>query len=186
MVQQRPGLSICPACGGIVAWSAQCCPHCGFRPPSIARPANQTAVALGLAGLLLTVGTFMPWLSISGFLSASSSGLDGDGLGAFALATGITFLVLAAMNMGNVGLGQNARAVAILGGAAVIAVVAWETLTIGYSTGTTMPGLFGTEDTSFVISVGIGLFVSGSGGLIGLLVGLVGRRSPEQFGRRSF
>jgi hypothetical protein len=179
-VQQRPGLSTCPACDGIVAWSATHCPHCGFRPPSIVRPTNQTAIALGLAGLLLTVGTFMPWMSISGFFSASSNGLAGDGLGAVALATGITFLVLAAVNRDNVGLGQNVRVVAILGGTAAIAVVAWETMTTGYSTGTMLSGFAGLEDTSFVISVGIGLFVSGLGGLIALMVGLVGRRSPEQ------
>jgi hypothetical protein len=182
MVQERPGLSICPACGGVVAWSATHCPHCGHRPPSIARPANQTAIALGLAGLLLTVGTFMPWMSVSGLFSFSSNGLAGDGLGAVALATGIAFLVLAAMNLGDVGLGQVVRVLAIVGGTAAIAVVAWEAMSIGYSAGNMLDGPAEFGDMSFVMSVGIGLFVSGLGGMIGLLVGLVGRRSVAQYG----
>ena len=52
-------LTACRSCGGVVAWEAKSCPHCGQRKPAGKRPpqpASKMAIA-GAAGLII----FMIW-----------------------------------------------------------------------------------------------------------------------------
>jgi hypothetical protein len=74
---QAPQLFQCPACGGPVALTAASCPHCGYRPPSSVKAGlNTSAVVIGLAALLVAVGSFLPWATVSSIFSISRSGVD--------------------------------------------------------------------------------------------------------------
>lgn len=162
---QTPGLFRCPACGGPVAATAASCPHCGYSPAATTRGTNTAAVGLGLGGLLVAGGSFLPWITVSGLLSVSRNGLDGGGDGLITLGLGIALALVAVASFSGTGLPLWSRALGFLGGLGALAVAIYDGVDVARAAAGISTGLASG-------SVGAGIFVVGAGGGLAILVAL--------------
>lgn len=53
--KRQAGLTACKTCGGVVAWEAKACPHCGQKKPAGRKPVSRQATVLVLLGLGLFI-----------------------------------------------------------------------------------------------------------------------------------
>jgi hypothetical protein len=166
-MQQAPKIFPCPACGGSVAYTAVACPHCGYRPPGArtGNTINTPAIALGLGGLLVAIGSFLPWITLSSIISVSRSGLDGGGDGMVTLGIGVVLALVAAVNLGGAGVGSGSRLLALLGGFAAVVVAIID----GSDVANRVAGL---SSAYAVGSIGMGIYVVGIGGGVAILVAI--------------
>lgn len=150
-MSQSPSLFQCPACGAPVAYSAASCPQCGYRPPAAAKGANQAVLALGVGGLLVAAGSFLPWVTVSGLLSISRSGIDGGGDGLVTLTLGIVLALVAAGAFSSGGLGRFSRVIGVLCGLAAFGIAVYD--------GTNLARLSATFSGLASVSVGAGIYM---------------------------
>ena len=172
-MEQSPNLFSCPACGGPVAYTAAACPHCGWRSAGAqaGNTVNTAAIALGIGGVLVAVGSFLPWITLSSIISASRSGLDGGGDGMFTLGIGVVLALVAVVNLGSAGVGSGSRVLAFLGGVGAVALID------GSDVASRVASFSSTYATG---SVGMGIYVVGIGGGVAILVALFGPTKPKQ------
>ncbi len=168
-MEQAPQLFSCPACAGLVAYTAAACPHCGWRPAgSLAgNTVNTAAIALGIGGVLVAVGSFLPWIAVTSIISASRSGIDGGGDGMFTLGIGVVVALVAVANLRVAGLGSGSRVLALLGGLGAVALAIID--------GSDIANRVASISSTYVSgSVGMGLYVVGIGGGVAILVAIFG------------
>ena len=158
----------CPACHGPVAYSAASCPHCGYRPPSASRGFNTSAIALGVGGVLIAVGSFLPWATVTTFISLSFSGMDGDGK--FTLGIGIILGLVALASLNAERIRGVAGLLGFLGGLAAVAVAIVDGSSVAQYSGASEYAL---------VSVGAGIYAVGVGGAVAMLAALLGVRRPS-------
>jgi len=156
-MSQSPGLFQCPACGGPVAYSAASCPQCGYRPPTAAKGVNLAVPGLGVGGLLVAAGSFLPWVTVSGLLSISRSGIDGGGDGLFTLTLGIVLALVAAGAFSSGELGRFSRVIGVLCGLAALGIAVYDGTNLA-RIGASISGL-----ASVSIGAGIYMVVVGAG-----------------------
>ena len=174
MMVQYPGLlQQCPLCGGMVASNAPACPHCGYRPAGAA-PAthsiNVAALTLGLGGVLIAVGTFLPWVTVTSFISVSRSGIDLGSDGIITLTIGMIIVLVAAVSFSDSGLGGLERILGLLGGAAAVAIAVIDAADLAHR-------IAGLSSSALAIgSIGVGLYVVAIGAGTAVLVALLGGR----------
>lgn len=162
-MSQSPGLFQCPACGCPVAYSAASCPQCGYRPPTAANGVNLAVLGLGVGGLLVAAGSFLPWVTVSGFLGISRSGIDGGGDGMITLALGVV-LVLAAAGLNSGGIGLLSRGLGVVCGIAALGVAAYDGINLARLAGNVSSGLVSVSVGAgiYIVIVGAGLAVIAS------------------------
>ena len=168
-MEQAPKLFACPACGGSVAYTAVACPHCGYRPPGTraGNSINVAAIALGIGGLLVAVGSFLPWITVSSLFSLSRSGLDGGGDGIFTLGIGVVLVLVAVVSFAGAGLGWYSRLLGLLGGLGAVAIATMD--------GSDLANRLATVSSAYVSgSVGMGIYVVAIGGGVAILVAILG------------
>jgi hypothetical protein len=169
---QSPYLFPCPACGGQVASTAASCPHCGYRPVTAVTGPNWSALGLALAGLCSAIGSFLPWVTASSFISVSRNGIDGGGDGVFTLAIGGFLVILAIINFDGRGLGTPIRILSFLAGVAALAIVFVDGRDVAR---------IATGSQYLTVSIGIGLIVVGiAGGIAVVTAALAPRRTGIQ------
>ena len=173
-MQQAPKIFACPACGGSVAYTAVACPHCGYRPPGgpAGSTMNTAAIALGLGGLLVAIGSLLPWITVTSIISASRSGLDNGGDGMFTLGIGVVLALVAFVNLRGAGVGSGSRVLALLGGLGAIALAVID----GSDVANRVASFSSTYATG---SVGMGLYVVGIGGGLAILVAIFGSKAAQ-------
>jgi hypothetical protein len=150
-------------------WPSTPPPPAPAAPPAwsqVTKGFNTTAVALGLGALLIGVGSFLPWITVSSIVSSSRSGLDG-GDGVLTLAIGIVLVLVAFANFSGGGLGPASRALSLLGGLGAIGIAIYD----GIDVSSQIAGISSVDVSG---SVGMGLFVVGIGGGVAVLVALFG------------
>jgi hypothetical protein len=150
-MSQAPGLFQCPACNGLVAYTAASCPHCGFRPPTAARGVDLAAIGMGLGGLLVVIGSFLPWATMTGFLSVSVSGIDGGRDGMVTMALGIVLALTGALAIFTDGTGWISRGIAVLAGLLAFGVAAYDGINLARLSASSL-GLIG-------VSAGVGIYM---------------------------
>ena len=168
-MEQAPKLFSCPACGGPVAYTAAACPRCGHRPTGAraGNTANIAAIALGIGGLLVAAGSFLPWITVSSLVSLSRTGLDGGGDGILTLGIGVVLLLIAVANFARAGLGWGSRMLGFLGGLAAVALATVD--------GKDEANRLAAVSSAYVSgSVGMGIYVVLIGGGVAILVAILG------------
>lgn len=165
---EAPQLFQCPTCHGLLAANAASCPHCGFRPPAAAKVLNTSAVIIGLAGGLIAVGSFLPWMTATSIISISRTGMDGGGDGIATLALGVVLILVAVGSFEGHGIGLLARTFTLLGGLGALGIAVFD-------------GLDVTRRSSDYVSVslGWGLLVVGVGASLALMEAVVGAPRPR-------
>jgi hypothetical protein len=165
-------IATCPVCRGIVATTARACPHCGYIPPWIAQAQQAFSFASGVlvaAGVLIGVGAFMPWVTVStGFGTVSAAGTQGvDGY--IALALGIVVALLGLAGISRRGLPANRLTIWLLG-AVVFGLAFVEGMDLERRLQSL--GLLGDLAT-----VGVGIYAIGLGGGLTMAAASWGKRA---------
>ena len=155
-----------------MAFTAPSCPHCGYLPPQPEKGLNVTAVALGLGGLMIAGGSFLPWLTITSIGSVSRSGFDGGSDGFLSLGLGTVLVLIALANLNATGIDLWSRVLSLLAGIGGLILFAAEGADIAKQINA-VSGVFTTG------SIGAGLYVVavGSGAVILTAILGVGRES---------
>jgi hypothetical protein len=170
----------CPKCGAARPEGAAFCPKCGehFEGPDLETPPQSGVVsstntpALGMiaGGIILAVGSLMPWLTATAAFvgTVSRNGIDGGGDGLVTLVAGGCVALGGVARVMRSRWSQFARGLGGLAsaGAGVVAV---------YDIGSVSKRVADlTSGTSGVIaSVGVGLYVALIGAAVGLLFSLL-------------
>jgi hypothetical protein len=148
------------------------------------------AIALAaIGGFLAAAGVFLPWAEATGVRTTEIFGEEvlgthsvsgtGDAIGLVVLALGIAIgaIGVLALLVRSEGLRRAAGLLALGGGIAILVACAVAAFRPDALVGELPPGLRG-ERVSVETSVAAGLFISGGGGLIAAIGGLLARRAP--------
>jgi hypothetical protein len=135
----------------------------------LAKGLNTSAVALGVSGALIGLGSFLPWITV---LSLSRSGLDGGLDGIMTLAIGIILVLVAVASFAGTGLGRGGRILSLFGGLGAVEVAILD--------GSDVANRIASVSSEYVSgSMGMGLYVVGIGGVLAVLVALFGGRQKS-------
>ncbi len=167
----------CSRCGASVTPGSTFCSRCGVAiapsAPSLTVSQgglNMTAAVILVGGALVAIGSFLPWATATGLVSASKSGLDG-GDGIFTLPLGVVIALLGLSRIQRSGLPGNRLVMVILG---IIAVgLAW-------FEGNNIQSKLDAAASGYVVySLGMGIYVMGVGGVLVVLASIFGERNPQ-------
>lgn len=189
--------TFCPRCGAQRVGDLRFCAQCGYDLAGVPQsavsapsPASTTSAAgtpvgptapaaardgnsliLIVAGVLVIVGSFLPWISAhSGFGTISRSGIEGGGDGLFTLIAGVGIAAIGASRF--FGFAEPSGAVRffppLIAGLIVIGLAVIDGIQLGERARSVA--------SEFVIAdIGEGLYVVGLGGVLSVLGALTGR-----------